>query len=242
MFSEVRAVSPVRNLRTPMPVTGRRFQRDRKNTPSRRGKREPGHPTLRMPRPAPHRSDTEPTMTTTRFTGRQRARPHAVPEAAEGPASQAHPSGIRCTHSADGQDAEAVEICKHLVGETDSGRPGQEHQGHWGRNVRHRGVGKLRDWGFPSLTDRAELLISELVTNACQHGGGCRSVVLFRTVNGVRVEVRQASGSSPRLRQAGVDEERGRGMVLVDRLADAWGVAPDGTVVWFALSLEGGES
>lgn len=97
----------------------------------------------------------------------------------------------------------------------------------------------LRHWGRPGSSEIAELLTSELVTNALVHTD--RDAVLTATVSphGLRVEVRDFVGRRPRLRAPIVDDgTHGRGLVLVESLADAWGVRAHGVgkAVWFELN------
>ena len=85
----------------------------------------------------------------------------------------------------------------------------------------------------------AELLTSELVSNAVEHGSG-RIRLSLDCVDGVlRVRVRDGSPHQPALRRPTTVEERGRGLLLVEKLALSWGVAPDlatgGKAVWFRL-------
>jgi len=99
----------------------------------------------------------------------------------------------------------------------------------------------LRQWGRPErpeMSEIAELLTSELVTNALIHTD--HDAVLTATVGprGLRVEVRDFVGRRPRLRVPNADDgTHGRGLVLVQSLADAWGVRAHGVgkVVWFEL-------
>ena len=84
------------------------------------------------------------------------------------------------------------------------------------------------------LAETLVLLISELVTNAVVHTG-CPAVLrmLFGSAqwperDTVRVEVADASDSPPRPRHADRDETGGRGLELVDGLADRWGWEPEG--------------
>ncbi|MEU5404015.1 ATP-binding protein [Streptomyces sp. NPDC005963] len=112
----------------------------------------------------------------------------------------------------------------------DRARPGQ---------VRGLGRVQLQYWGMEGLAEDAELVISELVTNAFQHGSGDSvRVWLGRTATHVRIEV-GGGGSGPELRsrQAGPWEEGGRGLYLVDALAESWGVASSDGRVWCALAL-----
>lgn len=97
----------------------------------------------------------------------------------------------------------------------------------------------LRHWGKPGSSEIAELLTSELVTNALVHTD--RDAVLTATVSprGLRVEVRDFVGRRPRLRVPNADDgTHGRGLVLVESLADAWGVQAHGVgkSVWFELN------
>ena len=97
----------------------------------------------------------------------------------------------------------------------------------------------LRQWGRPGSSEIAELLTSELVTNALVHTD--RDAVLTATVSprGLRVEVRDFVGRRPRLRAPIADDgTHGRGLVLVESLADAWGVRAHGVgkAVWFELN------
>jgi len=96
----------------------------------------------------------------------------------------------------------------------------------------------LRHWGKPGRSDIAELLTSELVTNALIHTD--HDAVMTATVGprGLHVEVRDFVGRRPRLRVPDADDgTHGRGLVLVQSLADAWGVRTHGVgkAVWFEL-------
>jgi anti-sigma regulatory factor (Ser/Thr protein kinase) len=95
----------------------------------------------------------------------------------------------------------------------------------------------------PSIRHRLALLLSELVTNAIQHGGaGPEETVQVRlasSMDKVRVEVFDpgSNGGPPRER---LDEGGGYGFLLVDRLADGWGratTAAGGSLAWFELAL-----
>jgi len=107
----------------------------------------------------------------------------------------------------------------------------------------------LRQWGVPALADTAELLTTELVTNALQHtGGGAELTATLSPAprNRLRIEVRDSLARRPPRRgvaaapAAGAGEHgtSGRGLLLVQALSDAWGVNARGTgkVVWFELA------
>lgn len=103
---------------------------------------------------------------------------------------------------------------------------------------------QLRRWGVAGLVDTAELLVSELVTNALVHTD--RGAVLTATLSGersprLRVEVYDFAAHRPKARVAGDHAANGRGLMIVQLLADAWGVRsqPVGKTVWFELASEG---
>jgi anti-sigma regulatory factor (Ser/Thr protein kinase) len=86
----------------------------------------------------------------------------------------------------------------------------------------------------------ALLLVSELVTNAVQHGAGLVVLTVISTPSVLRVNVFDEGERRPQARMASPDEPWGRGLLLVDRLALAWGVedgAVLGKTVWFELGL-----
>ena len=90
----------------------------------------------------------------------------------------------------------------------------------------------------PLLIETAELLTTELVTNAIVHVG-CKSQLFLRVAGGVvRVEVTDPDDRLPSMAAPNVDDDRGRGLVIVNGLASAWGVerTQTGKTVWFELS------
>lgn len=89
------------------------------------------------------------------------------------------------------------------------------------------------------VLEDAVLLVSEVVTNSVVHGGPPIVVAVdCENTTGLRVRVRDGSHDLPKARDADVWAEGGRGLGLVDRLSDDWGVEPepgDGKQVWFVL-------
>jgi anti-sigma regulatory factor (Ser/Thr protein kinase) len=88
--------------------------------------------------------------------------------------------------------------------------------------------------------DTAALLTTELVSNAIRHTGE-ELVVSVQVAGGrVRVGVADSSHRRPQLVQVGRRDTSGRGLHLVDAMADRWGVDPDerglGKTVWFELA------
>lgn len=97
--------------------------------------------------------------------------------------------------------------------------------------------------GLDGVADIAELLTSELVTNAVLHAE-TESVCLVVEVGGseVIVSVADSDNRPPRLRVPDAASAGGRGLHLLDSLAEHWGVTewPDGKAVWFTLSVRPG--
>ncbi|TSB22448.1 ATP-binding protein [Streptomyces benahoarensis] len=104
---------------------------------------------------------------------------------------------------------------------------------------------RLRAWGIGrGAADVAELLLSELVTNAIKARAPVMAVVGVRCgVQGdgrLRLEVQDGSGERPVIEECpGEDAECGRGLMLVDALADGWGVERHviGKTVWAELAV-----
>lgn len=97
----------------------------------------------------------------------------------------------------------------------------------------------------PELLDAVKLMVSELATNVVGHVQTSFELTLSRTAEEIRVEVADYGGGTPVIRSAGPDDERGRGLQIVDGLADRWGVdydRPAGKIVWFTLALPAAET
>ncbi|MFI6938135.1 SpoIIE family protein phosphatase [Streptomyces sp. NPDC050418] len=105
------------------------------------------------------------------------------------------------------------------------------------REARHMVGAAVRAWGAGDRTDEIELVADELVTNALMHTEGA-AIITLRVLSGaerrLRVEVEDTSSALPRRREAGEEGVSGRGLLLVDRLADVWGVESrgNGKAVW----------
>ncbi|MEV5595220.1 PAS domain S-box protein [Streptomyces sp. NPDC052496] len=95
----------------------------------------------------------------------------------------------------------------------------------------------LRAWNLAALADTALLLASELLTNAVRHAQGSLTLRVWYSMRELGVEVADGSTPRPRARLADSAEENGRGLMLVEALADAWGSRPGaaGKTVWFTL-------
>ena len=90
----------------------------------------------------------------------------------------------------------------------------------------------------PDLVDVVALLVSELVANAVVHARTPVRVAMTSGPVAVRVEVSDQSPEAPRVRDVAPDDVSGRGLQMVEALADAWGVEPDGAgkTIWFEVS------
>lgn len=108
-------------------------------------------------------------------------------------------------------------------------------------------AGRAREWiagvlarnGFHALTDDAELLISEAATNALVHASTQVTVNADRRPDRVRVAVSDADIHLPAVAALDGEATSGRGLHVIDRLADDWGVyiRPGGKTVWFDLTI-----
>ncbi|MDI5968347.1 ATP-binding protein [Streptomyces sp. SL13] len=99
-------------------------------------------------------------------------------------------------------------------------------------------LAKLRAWGLGPLSDTCELLVSELVGNAVRHTGAQTfGLTMERRRGWVRVEVRDPSRALPCVLPVQDLDVSGRGLMLVDKLSDRWGVdlLPRGKTAWFEL-------
>ncbi|MFJ6616706.1 ATP-binding protein [Kitasatospora sp. NPDC091335] len=109
-------------------------------------------------------------------------------------------------------------------------------------SVRRRLRSALSHWGVSELSDTAELLSSELVTNALLHTGkGAVFDAVLGSDHRLRIEVQDGASRLPGRRRdpAGEYATSGRGLLLVEALADSWGVQlrGEGKVTWFELAL-----
>jgi len=97
-------------------------------------------------------------------------------------------------------------------------------------------------WGLNALEDDGTLVVAELVANAAQHTTGPMiRVSVSRQVGGlVRIDVADHSRKRPERRETNEYTERGRGLALVEGLAERWGtdLLPSGKRVWAVLAAE----
>lgn len=95
----------------------------------------------------------------------------------------------------------------------------------------------LSAWGFESLEHAATLLASELVSNVVLHAGTDLDILLRRPAGRVRIEVHDRDHRLPTRKHYSLTATTGRGLGLLEDLAQAWGAetTPGGKVVWFEL-------
>ncbi|MEV4018375.1 ATP-binding protein [Nonomuraea angiospora] len=105
--------------------------------------------------------------------------------------------------------------------------------------ARHAARAQLVEWGLQQACDYAELLISELVTNAVRHARGLVRMSLSAADGLLRCEVEDSSPLPPTPRAASRDDEGSRGLLLVEVLSSGWGSVPTGRgkLVWFEVPV-----
>jgi anti-sigma regulatory factor (Ser/Thr protein kinase) len=106
-------------------------------------------------------------------------------------------------------------------------------------DVRRRARAVLTEWDAAAVEPEVLLLLTELTANVVRHAGTPFDVTLTWDGHRVRCEVADGDPTAPRLRSPAPDDPGGRGLHLVDELADRWGVreAGSGKTVWFELAV-----
>ncbi|WP_093169751.1 ATP-binding protein [Sinosporangium album] len=121
-------------------------------------------------------------------------------------------------------------------------------------HARRLAVHTLARWDMQWSTDMAELIMSELVANAVKATGELRDLARAGDASGLRefirvglyrfrgrivIEVWDRGRTPPRTKSGALDDENGRGLQIVDDLADQWGyrwLATGGKVVWATIT------
>ena len=104
---------------------------------------------------------------------------------------------------------------------------------------------QLRTWGLP--TDPAAQIVAELAANAASHGrvaGRDFRLLLYVIGDTLRIEVTDTLGEQwPQPQHPTAEAESGRGLLIVEALADRWGTAPGPRprkTVWAEIGLAPG--
>ena len=108
--------------------------------------------------------------------------------------------------------------------------------------VRHQARVVLSLWALDHLAADAELLLGELASNAVRHARTPFTVALSSDGHNLRGEVSDANLLPPQAHLTDdPDATNGRGLLLVDRIAERWGTnrLPHGKRVWFELAIPG---
>jgi anti-sigma regulatory factor (Ser/Thr protein kinase) len=110
--------------------------------------------------------------------------------------------------------------------------------------ARHLTGHLLRTWQVPQDRDDAALLVTELVANVVDHVTGEARLTLELTVSDgwLRISVVDGSSVRPVMRELEKEQPRGRGLQLVQAIADRWGSEDHegGKRVWFELAPPAG--
>jgi len=103
--------------------------------------------------------------------------------------------------------------------------------------ARHFVVRTLETWGYDDASWAAAQIVSELASNCSLHARTEFAVRLVEEGSALRLEVHDASPARVQQRRYSDSSTTGRGLRLVDSLAQAWGVEVDsaGKTVWVAL-------
>ncbi|MET9480323.1 SpoIIE family protein phosphatase [Streptomyces sp. NPDC006638] len=99
--------------------------------------------------------------------------------------------------------------------------------------------GRLLDWGLPDAVETAELMVSELVTNAVHHARSHHVGLRLVRTDALLCEVQDDEPAPATLLSASREDEFGRGLRVVSSLAREWGTSstPHGKTVWFEQAL-----
>ncbi|EPJ37542.1 hypothetical protein STAFG_5383 [Streptomyces afghaniensis 772] len=105
--------------------------------------------------------------------------------------------------------------------------------------IRKQVVDQLDRWQLTDATFTAELVVSELVTNAIRYGAQPIRLRLIHDASTLICEVSDTNHTAPHLRRAKTWDEGGRGLLLVAQLTQRWGSrhTTEGKTIWAELAL-----
>jgi anti-sigma regulatory factor (Ser/Thr protein kinase) len=91
------------------------------------------------------------------------------------------------------------------------------------------------------LQDAVSLMVSELATNALVHASSGFDISVDRSEAAVVISITDRGAGTPAVQSPASSEPHGRGLRIVEALADSWGITPSspkaGKTVWFQMSL-----
>jgi GAF domain-containing protein/anti-sigma regulatory factor (Ser/Thr protein kinase) len=102
---------------------------------------------------------------------------------------------------------------------------------------------QLGSWGLQEMSEALELIVSEMVTNALIHAGSDVDVRLRAFADHLRLEVRDSDSNPPipsplsLTEEENAEAEHGRGLLIVEALADTWNSSPNGQGKTVSLTL-----
>ncbi|GAA4967833.1 ATP-binding protein [Kineococcus glutinatus] len=110
---------------------------------------------------------------------------------------------------------------------------------HWAAARCEQAAGDVGPDRLADVVRVVELVVSELVANAVEHGGPPVSIGVRRHGDVLRVRVADGNPTPPVPREQGAHATSGRGVALVAHLSSGWGVEPGtgGKVVWCDVAL-----
>lgn len=108
---------------------------------------------------------------------------------------------------------------------------------HAPRLARELAAAACRSWQVPECAVAAEILASELVTNAVRHAATALTLRLTLHRGHLRVSVHDRDRQMARLQTPSESDDHGRGLLIVNSVASRWGSEPveGGKVVWAAM-------
>lgn len=160
-------------------------------------------------------------------------------ENVEQPRSRGGATAARWTPAVEDEQAfQAVELFGNPT-EEEVRLPSRPESAATARRLTHCVV--FRQWGLsPQTAEYAVLLVSELVGNAVRHTGARTfGLRMLRRRGWIRIEVCDPSRGLPCLMPVHELDTSGRGLFLVDKLSDRWGVdlLPRGKNTWFEMRV-----
>jgi anti-sigma regulatory factor (Ser/Thr protein kinase) len=166
--------------------------------------------------------------------------------------SAAHPAAsmddacdtiIRALNTRGGRKDDVALLMARLNGIPD------DHVAEWLLDADPREVGRARrlvrdrllEWCLPQAVETAQLLVSEVVSNAVRHAGSDRIGLRVVRTDALLFEVTDDEPALPAMLDPGPLDESGRGLRVVSRLAREWGASATGhrKTVWFEQGITG---